>query len=847
MSATVRCAFQKAGLCRVGRRAHRDPQTRDNRGMKADPGNRSPKARRSFWNEGPSDFPAFTRAVPFTLNEGRFYLSVYGNPDRAPRQGSSPGFPNHRLLLPLSPPRNTLVRPVTIRTVNAVQSPGLGETLNRRRLDASLRSLLVKSSMSVGSAKKTCEPTMQLDRLRKRLRAVAFGVLLLLVPGQGQDSASPVRTTHTGQVRGSLVHVKNTDVGIHTFLGIPFAKPPLGLLRFAPPEPPESWSGIKDGTSHPAKCLQDFASVKRMTLKLLNVTLPSTSMSEDCLYLNIYTPAHSHEGSKLPVMVWIHGGGFVMGMASTYDGSALAAFEDVVVVVIQYRLGLLGFFSTGDKHATGNWGYLDQVAALRWVQQNIIYFGGDPDHVTIFGASAGGMSVSLHVVSPMSKGLFHCAIMESGVALVPGFTANSSDVVSTVVANLSACGQVDSEALVDCLRHKSEEEILAINKPFSIIPGLVDGIFLPKHPQELLASADLHPVPSIIGVNSDEYSWILPSFMNNSDAQKEMDRETIKDDLQKISKMMMMPPEFGDLLMEEYIGDSEDPQTLRIQFHEILGDCIFVIPALQVAKLQCSSAPVYFYEFQHQPSFFRDFRPSYVRADHGDEVHFIFRSLFGSSHIQLTEEEELLSRKMMKYWANFARNGNPNSEGLPHWPVFNQEEQYMQLNTQPAVGRALKAHRLQFWTKILPQKIRELMEAKEKHTELLPLSHEALNVPVCQGYGRGNSPTREASKEDSGSCTGYFWQKFDPQALQLEVPAGTPGEDLAPSPGMTLTLSLIESAHPTVGISKYLPAPHTLHPSPHLPLPASRVPDTEAQRVAVLFCQSCHNKGPQSG
>ncbi|XP_033263640.2 cocaine esterase isoform X12 [Orcinus orca] len=497
--------------------------------------------------------------------------------------------------------------------------------------------------MSVGSAKKTCEPTMQLDRLRKRLRAVAFGVLLLLVPGQGeaptrggryrgQDSASPVRTTHTGQVRGSLVHVKNTDVGIHTFLGIPFAKPPLGLLRFAPPEPPESWSGIKDGTSHPAKCLQDFASVKRMTLKLLNVTLPSTSMSEDCLYLNIYTPAHSHEGSKLPVMVWIHGGGFVMGMASTYDGSALAAFEDVVVVVIQYRLGLLGFFSTGDKHATGNWGYLDQVAALRWVQQNIIYFGGDPDHVTIFGASAGGMSVSLHVVSPMSKGLFHCAIMESGVALLPNFTANSSDVVSTVVANLSACGQVDSEALVDCLRHKSEEEILAISKPFSIIPGLVDGIFLPKHPQELLASADLHPVPSIIGVNSDEYSWILPSFMNNSDAQKEMDRETIKDDLQKISKMMMMPPEFGDLLMEEYIGESEDPQTLRIQFHEILGDCIFVIPALQVAKLQCSSAPVYFYEFQHQPSFFRDFRPSYVRADHGDEVHFIFRSLFGSSH-----------------------------------------------------------------------------------------------------------------------------------------------------------------------------------------------------------------------
>ncbi|XP_059761198.1 cocaine esterase-like isoform X4 [Balaenoptera ricei] len=726
MSATIRCAFQKAGLCRVGRRAHGDPQTRDNRGMKADPGNRSPKAR-SSWNEVPSHFPAFTRVVPFTLNEDCFHLSVYGNPDRAPPQGSSPGFPGELIAPSLSPSEHTcracdykdterrfvervlaiaewLQKPqgpcgggprgqrgsgcaspylplaftcsvplscqthLSPPTPFPVQSPGLGEALNRRRLDASLRSLLVKSSVSAGSARKTCEPKMQLDQLCERLRAVAFGVLLLLVPGQGeaptrggrdwgQDSAGPVRTTHTGQVRGSLVHVKNTDVGIHTFLGIPFAKPPLGLLRFAPPEPPESWSGIKDGTSHPAKCLQDFASMKEMTLKLLNVTLPSTSMSEDCLYLNIYTPAHSHEGSKLPVMVWIHGGAFVVGMASMYDGSALAAFEDVVVVVIQYRLGLLGFFSTGDKHATGNWGYLDQVAALRWVQQNIVYFGGDPDHVTIFGESAGGVSVSLHVVSPVSEGLFHGAIMESGVALLPSFTANSSDVVSTVVANLSACGQVDSEALVDCLRHKSEEEILAISKPLSIIPGLVDGIFLPKHPQELLASADLHPVPSIIGVNNDEFSWILPSVMNNSDTQKEMDRETIKDGLQIISTMMMMPPEFADLLMEEYIGDSEDPQTLRIQFHEIMGDCIFVIPALQVAKLQCSYAPVYFYEFQHQLSFFKDVRPSYVRADHGDEVHFIFRSPFGSSHIQLTEEEELLSRKMMKYWANFARNG----------------------------------------------------------------------------------------------------------------------------------------------------------------------------------------------
>ena len=151
----------------------------------------------------------------------------------------------------------------------------------------------------------------------------------------------------------------------------------------------------------------------------MNLILPPISMSEDCLYLNIYVPAHAHEGSNLPVMVWIHGGALTVGMASMYDGSMLAATEDVVVVAIQYRLGVLGFFSTGDQHAKGNWGYLDQVAALRWVQQNIVHFGGNPDRVTIFGESAGGTSVSSHVVSPMSQGLFHGAIMESGVAVLP--------------------------------------------------------------------------------------------------------------------------------------------------------------------------------------------------------------------------------------------------------------------------------------------------------------------------------------------------------------------------------------------------------------------------------------------
>ncbi|XP_031196990.1 pyrethroid hydrolase Ces2e-like [Mastomys coucha] len=558
---------------------------------------------------------------------------------------------------------------------------------------------------------------MRREQIHAWLTTAACGLLLLLRV-QGQDSTSPIRTTHTGQILGSHIHMKGLDVGVHSFLGIPFAKPPTGPLRFVPPEPPEPWSGVRDGTSYPAMCLQDITAMNTQAFKLLKLTLPPFPMSEDCLYLNIYTPDHAHEGSNLPVMVWIHGGALVIGMASLYDGSMLAAMENVVVVTIQYRLGVLGFFSTGDEHARGNWGYLDQVAALRWVQKNIAYFGGNPDRVTIFGESAGGTSVSSLVVSPMSQGLFHGAIMESGVALMSSLISISSDVVCRTVANLSGCEQVDSEALVNCLRSKSKEDIMTINKAFKIIPGIVDGIFLPKHPQELMASADFHPVPSIIGVNNDEYGWIIPSSMSTVVSKEEMDRQMVQAVLQRRAAQMMWPPEVSDLLMEEYMGDNEDPQFLQVQIKEMMEDFTFVVPALQVAQFQRSHAPVFFYEFQHRPSFFKDSKPPHVKADHGDEILFIFRSFWGGTQVDFTEEEELLSRRMMKYWANFARHGNPNSEGLPYWPVFDHDEQYLQLDTQPAVGRALKARRLQFWTKTLPEKIQELKDIEDRHKEL---------------------------------------------------------------------------------------------------------------------------------
>ncbi|XP_036604071.1 cocaine esterase-like [Trichosurus vulpecula] len=540
-------------------------------------------------------------------------------------------------------------------------------------------------------------------------KVLTLGALGLLIQAPGHHADELIRTTESGQIQGTQISIKGIDKGVNVFLGVPFAKPPVGALRFSPPQPPDSWSNVRDATSHPPMCSQDIALLEKMT-RAMKWNIPVTADSEDCLYLNIYVPAHAKEGARLPVMVWIHGGGLFSGGASMYDGSTLSASQNVVVVTIQYRLGILGFFSTGDEHAPGNWGFLDQVAALRWIQKNIAHFGGDPGCVTIFGESAGGISVSSHVLSPMSKGLFHRAIMESGVAILPGLISSSSEMAVNVIAKLSACERHNSVSMVQCLRNKSEDEILAITKNFQIAFGVVDGKFLPKHPEELLAAGEFHHVPSIIGVNNHEYGWMIPVGMNIPGFKEKMDKESVQSTL--LRSYLGQSPELARLMMEEYLRDTEDPGECRAQYQEMMGDMIFVIPALKVAKYQHSpSSPVYFYEFQHRPSIFKDFKPDFVKADHGDEVRFVFGlALLGEA----TEEEKLLSHRIMSYWANFAHHGDPNGADLIHWPVYDQKEEYLQLNLELSVGKSLKRDKFEFWTKTVPQKMKESQTEKAR-------------------------------------------------------------------------------------------------------------------------------------
>ncbi|KAM4723008.1 fatty acyl-CoA hydrolase precursor, medium chain-like [Rhinophrynus dorsalis] len=520
-----------------------------------------------------------------------------------------------------------------------------------------------------------------------------------------QNEAQPLISTTYGQLLGKRVEVEGTERAVHTFLGIPFAKPPIGPLRFSNPQPPEKWNSVRDATKAPPMCLQDEAAIKQL-FEYFKTDLELPPISEDCLYLNVFTPADRNQDSKLPVMVFIHGGGLAIGGASMIDGSALSASENAVIVAIQYRLGILGFFSTDDKQAQGNYGFFDQVASLQWVQGNIQDFGGDPESVTIFGESAGGVSVSVLVLSPLSKGLFHRAISESGVAILPELMSAAPEtllMLRNLITNISGC---DSSTLVSCLKEKSEEEIFAIAAAmkFTPFPGTVDGVLLPKPAEEIMADNESNRVPYLIGVNQQEFRWLIPMTLNLKGLTEGMDKETVQSTLH-VLPLLGKKSRFLPLIMDEYFGDTNDSVEIRNRFLELCGDLLFVIPALRTANYHRDSGnPVYFYEFQHRPSFFNESKPAFVKADHGDELYFVTGGPFLRSDIifkgKATDEEKVLSKRMMKYWANFARKGDPNGPGLAEWPEYDEDEDYLEINLKQKSAKKLKAHRLKFWTSL---------------------------------------------------------------------------------------------------------------------------------------------------
>ncbi|XP_078390350.1 neuroligin-4, X-linked-like [Cetorhinus maximus] len=458
-------------------------------------------------------------------------------------------------------------------------------------------------------------------------------------------SADLIRQTEQGLVHGILEQWDNKSV--ECYLGIPYAAPPVNLLRFQPPQPHPGWNNTLNATEFGSMCPQERL--------ILNQVLGN----EDCLKLNIYVPYKKINSSRLlPVMVWLHGGAFVFGSGNC-KAHVLADFGQVIVVTINYRLGVFGFLSTGDSAAIGNSGLLDQQFAIRWLKANIKNFGGNPEAIVIFGQSAGGASVGLQCLSPLNTGLFKRAILQSGVAVASWATRLDDPFIwAKKLASILLCPVNDSLSLISCLQAKKTVELVkgAIKLHdfnFKFAPT-VDGSFLPKPPQELSRNISLvERFSYMAGVNSNEGSLAWPQIKK---IKSQADFVNLVSSFLQVSADKL--PMVSDATLWEY-RDWKDLNNslshLQRQALDVFGDAGYIAPLVMTSDfIAKATKDVYIYYFTRHPN--ASVLPEWTGAGHGDELMFVFgvpimgRSLVG-------EEELALSQQIMSYWTNFAKTG----------------------------------------------------------------------------------------------------------------------------------------------------------------------------------------------
>jgi para-nitrobenzyl esterase len=479
---------------------------------------------------------------------------------------------------------------------------------------------------------------------------VVWAMLAVPLASFGASSALQVKTS-SGVVEGK------EDGTVQAFLGIPYAAPPVGDLRWKPPGPAANWTGVRKATEFGAHCMQGKV--------FGDMNFRDAGGSEDCLSLNVWVPAKP-SGAKLPVMIWIYGGGFVAGTTSEarQDGTTLAK-QGVIVVSMNYRLGVFGFFvhpelaKESGHNAAGNYGLLDQVAALQWVHDNIAAFGGDPGNVTIFGESAGSFSVSGLMASPLAKGLFQKAIGESGGAGErpdPEADEKSREAKDSKLAS-SALGV---QTLAELRAVPAEKLLNAFFKPggennFAFGPD-VDGYFLPEPTPAIFSAGKQNDVPLLAGWNHDEGSFEI-AFN-----PKKPTVESMKETAQK---------EFGakaDEFLRLYPATT-DAQALR-SMEDFAGDRFIAWSTWWwiEAQSKIGKQPIYRFRFDLGPP--ADPKGPQLGAYHSSEIEYVFGQLDSKAGIAWRPEDRQLSAEMQKYWANFARSGDPNGPGLPVWPRY---------------------------------------------------------------------------------------------------------------------------------------------------------------------------------
>ena len=538
---------------------------------------------------------------------------------------------------------------------------------------------------------------------------------------------------------GTLTGTYDKQGEIAIFKGIPYAKPPVGPLRWKPPQPATSWSGtLKAEKAGPSAIQlkvegaeavfyvlfegQGWGKLKTAAMKLMMKVAPSPKESEDCLTLNVRTPSLDRE-AKLPVMVWIHGGGHFAGSGEdlTTDSTALAR-RGVVTVTINYRLGIMGYFahpelSLESAHGvSGNYGTLDQIEALRWVQENISAFGGDPDNVTIFGESAGGESVAHMLTSPLARGLFHKAIMQSTSAGFPYMILRHPFLTNPAVEELGQRfadrfappgeGQVDAlrQIAPDRLYQPAWDEI-----DFRRFNPAVDGYVLEKHPLQAFLDGDQARVPLLLGSNADEGTWLLPMLRSPVSGYVGVEPHQVAGVIRE---------RYGNLaesLFELYPGLRQGEESAQMAFlgdnYVRANDQFYATYAARVGQ------PVYRYLFTRTP-------PSpkqTIGAYHSADVPFVHGKPMPM--FDFTEEDKALAQAMGDYWVQFARSGDPNLAGHPQWPTFtadNPRQMRLGLGAQLGAIEVDRQAKLELLRRHLLELAEEMKQLREGEMEAVP-------------------------------------------------------------------------------------------------------------------------------
>lgn len=482
----------------------------------------------------------------------------------------------------------------------------------------------------------------------------------------GREGA--VVRTDAGLVRGNL------STQDRTFSGIPYAAPPIGEDRWTPPRRPGPWRGVRDATEPGSPCplLDGEAQV---------------AGEEDCLYLNVTTPRRARPGKRLPVMVWFHGGGFQTGAGSEYGGARLATEGEVMVVTVNYRLGPLGFLSSpaleDEGGASGTYGLQDQQAALQWVQRNAAGFGGDPGNVTVFGQSAGSMSVCAHLGAPGSRGLFHKAIAQSGPCANAFLTKPVADERgATAIAEL---GCDSSDDVGRCLRDRPVEEVLATlsdheagatselsDRPWSPVVGTP---VLPRQPIDAIDAGASAGIPLMLGSNRDEMRpFVWSQYEAGGAPMTAAEYRAVVEET--------FGADAGEVLARYPVDDHSSPGVALATVLTDRGANIGACPTLQASHAASPHAPVFTYELAEDSGVEIDGFP--FGAFHGWELPFLWDlSIPESGYPELTPEQQELSRQMIAYWTTFARTGAPSSPEGVEWEDFGAGSTTLSLASGP--------------------------------------------------------------------------------------------------------------------------------------------------------------------